>query len=408
MVGVGCKRCAMGSLQVEFPLVFLRALMDVPLHSNITLQNAHLEGTGPCNFVAWKTEETVSMLLGGRDESLQLQPTEEGLCCRDCKQKLLILCPLCQMKLMPKHVPSHFAERHESEPDSQEAMLSCLYVRQQHRMLCKFTFKPDPKECPFCGEVFTTSPAVFRRHKNVECTQNPLYVRQCKDCESEPCIHTRGKNSVKAKRRRSSLVFQCPLCNYAMLSAEECSVHILDDHSAEERAHHCELCQRYFINSHALLTHRRIKHSETVVVKVFKCRVCCHSFDTREELNADMEAHAKEGLFICDICNKESTSFDTLRRHIQGVHKSKFPAYCEKCRSGIVNKKAVSLHSNLRNLALCTSHTFHLLLIAITSLCPCPTSELGPRLNALCSLHHLKLGTSQEVNKRHKGMKILH
>jgi len=97
-----------------------------------------------------------------------------------------------------------------------------------------------------------------------------------------------------------------------------------DDDSGLIKPFECELCKKQFTKIEILKRHIKTHMKE----KEFKCSYCPKTFDRRDVLNDHVRNHTGEKPFQCTTCNKKFTRGFVLLRHMrthaEGVYKCDF------------------------------------------------------------------------------------
>ncbi len=121
-------------------------------------------------------------------------------------------------------------------------------------------------------------------------------------------------SSCKTKKKKESTsVLTCHICNKKCLSERSLKRHGYDNHGK----FNCPECGEVFssrikFNRHKMKTHRN---------STFPCSQCEKSFSEKSDLIRHVKTiHQRIQDFICSLCGKRFNQIGNLRRHISTVH----------------------------------------------------------------------------------------
>jgi len=98
-----------------------------------------------------------------------------------------------------------------------------------------------------------------------------------------------------------------------------------DDESGAVKPFECELCKKQFTKIEILKRHIKTHLKD----KEFKCTYCTKTFDRRDVLNDHVRNHTGEKPFQCTVCNKKFTRGFVLLRHMRTHGEGAFK--CDFC-----------------------------------------------------------------------------
>ncbi|KAF5294621.1 hypothetical protein FQA39_LY02753 [Lamprigera yunnana] len=112
-----------------------------------------------------------------------------------------------------------------------------------------------------------------------------------------------------------------------------------EENSKGDKRYECDFCQKKFIHSHSLATHRRIHTGE----KPYVCTVCGHSSAIRSSLAIHMRIHTKEKPYTCTTCSKVFASASGLADH-KLKHTGQRNHICSTCGKGSRTASDLKVH----------------------------------------------------------------
>merc|ERR1712179_144348 len=101
----------------------------------------------------------------------------------------------------------------------------------------------------------------------------------------------------------------------------------------------CELCKKQFTKIEILKRHIKTHMKE----KEFKCSYCPKTFDRRDVLNDHVRNHTGEKPFQCTTCNKKFTRGFVLLRHMRN-HAGEKPFKCRFCGKAFSRSFVLTKH----------------------------------------------------------------
>ncbi|ESN94682.1 hypothetical protein HELRODRAFT_107927 [Helobdella robusta] len=240
--------------------------------------------------------------------------------------------------------------------------------------------------CMQCNKTFTRA-SVYEEHLRVHTGVRPFCCEICGKTflrESNLCGHMvthREKQKLICKRKfaiKQKLLlhelehdreepFKCTICP---MSQPYKFMREYEDHMRIHTGHKpfcCELCGKTFHRAKNLSTHRYAHVKE----KKFKCEVCGRAFALGTRLKMHLRIHTGEKPYECDICHekfirrndymdhrrhkhtggntclycgKKYSKLESMREHINDVHRNIKPIKCKLCQESFSYSVALYRH----------------------------------------------------------------
>lgn len=111
------------------------------------------------------------------------------------------------------------------------------------------------------------------------------------------------------------------------------------DGDGEERTYDCDICGKQFSHNDRLRRHRKIHTTE----KPYKCDICGKGFKEKCNLKHHRYIHTGEKPYKCDTCGKSFNQRSSLKTH-QKVHTGEKPFKCELCDKPFAQKYLLRQH----------------------------------------------------------------
>lgn len=105
------------------------------------------------------------------------------------------------------------------------------------------------------------------------------------------------------------------------------------------RPYQCNVCNKTFPHSKALLSHKVIHSS----IKKYTCDVCSRSFAHSSTLSQHKLIHYGIKKYRCNICNKSFTKSNTLKCH-RVVHTGEKNFHCDMCHKNFGHSRTLQRH----------------------------------------------------------------
>lgn len=169
------------------------------------------------------------------------------------------------------------------------------------------------------------------------------------ECPNESCasIFTtvgRLKYHLENKHHESQGEITCDECSVVFANLSDLKQHRNVQHTP--RPFVCDICDRRSTSLSALRAHIRVVHLKLKTeTKAIACPICGKVFPSRDKMTKHRRIHFKEKLrdFICPTCNVSFTSNDVLRRHLIS-HTEERPFKCLECEKTFKTKGNLTEH----------------------------------------------------------------
>ncbi|KAJ8708160.1 hypothetical protein PYW08_010526 [Mythimna loreyi] len=194
----------------------------------------------------------------------------------------------------------------------------------------------DSFVCQFCDSE-------FRNINNYE-----IHVESCEDikrefaCENCPASFDFLDNLTNhMKRRHSTNIFPCGVCNKVFLKYSQRKEHVVKVHSElGMKIVECAVCQESFDNQDDLVQHLK---SHGPDVTIYPCMICDTEYQTLKQFQAHSKIH-KGPFATCHVCGKEMREI-LLKKHLT-IHSNPIKT-CETCGKSFRNKYLLKIHQKI-------------------------------------------------------------
>ncbi|KAJ8708159.1 hypothetical protein PYW08_010525 [Mythimna loreyi] len=194
----------------------------------------------------------------------------------------------------------------------------------------------DSFVCQFCDSE-------FRNINNYE-----IHVESCEDikrefaCENCPASFDFLDNLTNhMKRRHSTNIFPCGVCNKVFLKYSQRKEHVVKVHSElGMKIVECAVCQESFDNQDDLVQHLK---SHGPDVTIYPCMICDTEYQTLKQFQAHSKIH-KGPFATCHVCGKEMREI-LLKKHLT-THSNPIKT-CETCGKSFRNKYLLKIHQKI-------------------------------------------------------------
>ena len=195
--------------------------------------------------------------------------------------------------------------------------------------------------CNDCGKSFTNI-GDLNLHKR---TEHLLSMKTCQTCLFQARNNSEYEDHVKSHTNAvQHPKLKCNVCNFQANNVTglnnhiqethgacskqkfECDECIFTDYSEENVLNHkiekhaiviCELCDFETTSEQSLNEHTQVIHKQTK----FPCNVCAKSFKTNNMLKEHIFSNHTTQFFPCDYCGQKANSLRSLDEHITTFHK---------------------------------------------------------------------------------------
>lgn len=88
------------------------------------------------------------------------------------------------------------------------------------------------------------------------------------------------------------------------------------------------------------------RHGDSVHKKIsYKCEKCNKNLSSKESLKTHIEnVHDKKRIINCNLCDNKFSNNTSLQLHIKAVHEKSLEEKCEKCNKIYSTKKSLQIH----------------------------------------------------------------
>uniref|UniRef100_A0A6P7F4J8 Zinc finger and SCAN domain-containing protein 2-like n=1 Tax=Diabrotica virgifera virgifera TaxID=50390 RepID=A0A6P7F4J8_DIAVI len=193
--------------------------------------------------------------------------------------------------------------------------------------------------CELCDEKISSS-IFFAMHSAKHSLDKKFHCHYCNHKSSKV------KGIVKHMKFHGNMgkEFQCEIC---MATFPECiqAIEHKNFHSGE-LPYRCEVCEKHFMFSWLLFTHRRLFHPNIIDPASLVCDICNISFGTRSGLRKHhFRKHNKCPMVppLCEICGKSLANNETLKFH-RRTHTGEKPHTCTTCGKSFRKKGLLVEH----------------------------------------------------------------
>eukprot|EP00794_Sanderia_malayensis_P013975 gene13975-15433_t len=156
-------------------------------------------------------------------------------------------------------------------------------------------------------------------------------IEPMRDLTKNDAVSPKKKTLMKGKR-----MFNCTVCSEEFKKKRDLTNHMLLHPESDNKKTVCEICDKKFSQSSALLKHQRIHSGE----KPYKCNICNKGFNAMCNLITHERTHTGEKPFTCQTCGKKFSVQCNLTTH-ERTHSGEKPFACDLC------DKSFSVYHNL-------------------------------------------------------------
>ncbi|XP_052747789.1 PR domain zinc finger protein 5-like isoform X2 [Galleria mellonella] len=266
----------------------------------------------------------------------------------------------------------------------------CFNIMPEETFLehLKLNHEDDIYECEVCDHILYSPLALEthmkRKHGDPQCImclkhfkEADLKIHKCKygclDCREMPCIHYKYLVSYREQVMNQATKIMCLDCDYVCPKREALLGHVNREH-LDHHPFTCAHCSQQFYSKVTLRNHLNRFHRENLmcqfcdldfkskttfdehveickwIKRQFKCDVCTSSFDTEEELSNHKNTKHNDGVFPCNLCNKQFYTILKLKEHMFRIHsgiqlkRRRTNLECPMCETKFDAKKELMQH----------------------------------------------------------------
>jgi len=193
------------------------------------------------------------------------------------------------------------------------------------------------KECEICKKLIKK--LYFSRHYEMHLTEGVTY--QCDLCEAV----LKNKSSLESHRKahveKKEKNHQCNMCEKRFHTKGQLKAHINSFH-LNIREHKCPSCDKEFTNFSTLTAHINATHND--FKEKFVCETCGASYATKETLRHHVDGvHRNVFKFNCTLCPAKFNRRDQYNQHLK-IHTGEKPFTCLTCGKGFRRKDTLRDH----------------------------------------------------------------
>lgn len=317
----------------------------------------------------------VRSLLNAKSSQVSDSPSlyKETIEVDEVMEKIRNTCPFCEKHFgNTKKVERHVRYMHRKPYKCDKCTTACYTSRALEKH--KRTHRPDYFfECKICHVKYKSEDGLKRHCVRTHSNRKPRFV--CEHCgrsyklkidlthhmkrthvsELQICRFCGKKvNDIKGhewrhQKRNHEIKYEysCHLCRKKFHHRSRLDNHLI----LHKKGFKCEDCGKEYSGTRELMSHKRLKHSQT---NISTCILCQKSFPSISNYYQHVLTHASIRLYKCDVCEKDFTQRSSLLRH-RKHHPGPLPPlssshpqiaelarnYLEKIQSGHIDKSFV-------------------------------------------------------------------
>uniref|UniRef100_A0A336LXH2 CSON004477 protein n=1 Tax=Culicoides sonorensis TaxID=179676 RepID=A0A336LXH2_CULSO len=273
-----------------------------------------------------------------KENLLKYQRNAEGL--YECPDQR---CPCCfqQIGKLELHLEEQHADGTPYQCDICKNSFSGMRLIRCH--ISQFHL-PRPYSCDICKKSFLKRAAIRDHMTGKHLGKRPKAV-VCKECgkyfPAESNLRNHKMNVHPLKQVIGSR-FQCTLCEKFYKTKKILKQH-MEIHNKREMS--CEFCNKIFYRERNLKTHIKLVHLNRE--KSRPCHICGKAFTHKKSLDRHLFTHSEVRAFKCSECPFSAKYKLSLSSHIKYAHSTDDPVNCEVCGQKMKNLPCLKLHMKL-------------------------------------------------------------
>ena len=244
-------------------------------------------------------------------------------------------CHLCKRKLLKLNLDAHLNKVHRAKakcPICEKRITKCkLSNHIERHEKRKYIQVPDVLDknlkypCPHCGKL--QKGQRLQQHIKTRCLENPeIKPETCGICghiSKNRNSHQYHTSFIHGEKKEKEIVQSiCNVCGKAVMS-HRMKHHMISEHEIRELKYKCQLCEKLFVDSQAVRSHKHVVHKEK--------SACPHCGIIVSQLKKHiMTVHTQdaEKKYKCQDCGKGFIEIGALKQHQMNMHLKLRPYSC--------------------------------------------------------------------------------
>ena len=264
-------------------------------------------------------------------------------------------CPWCKNAyLSAEHMRAHAKVAHV------EHMHKCAYCPRlfveegqcdNHMDWCRIGDKVDGRfVCPQCAYSAAKVSYVVEHYRSKHTNKLQRTCDMCGTAFQDLTSyfeHQLQVHNVDVSKIPRRKVHQCPDCDYRTIKGAAYKTH-RQGHSTETFV--CSQCSKVFKTNDTLKKHIQKIHKETIL---YKCTICDFTSRYSSTLNAHqyrshhLVTSTKQAVYYCPYCDYSNVDQADLRKHERNKHSDDRPFLCSFCPKAFKHKTQVTIHERI-------------------------------------------------------------
>ena len=200
--------------------------------------------------------------------------------------------------------------------------------------------------CESCNKKFKRK-QYLKNHEARIHSKNSGNFSDCEVCGYKPNNYPQ---LIEHRRRihRTVKIYHCKSCEYQAKDTSTLRKHRLSVHEGIRFS--CDLCDHQATRNSSLKIHKETVH---LGVKRYKCNICPKEFTWSNDMKRHIRVnHAREfSTFKCDQCDYTCKRQDMLKRHKDFKH-LKIKYTCDLCGQNLIDKRNLKIHKEALHLGM--------------------------------------------------------